>query len=210
MPKDLQAHRGRSLVIAGEYQPASVHHLAHQLNQSLGNVGTTVTYAPTIEVQPVDQVASLRDLVTAMDAGQVDLLVILGSNPVSPRPRTSSSGAPGEFPPSGSHTLYRRDVDAPATGTSPRRTPSRAGAMAAVLTAPSRVMQPLIAPLYEGRTTQEVLAAFIDAQNGKSGSRSREGLLDARAGGQSRQLRDHRRDRTAVQESGQLLEARAA
>ena len=48
--KDLQAHRGRSLVVAGEYQPASVHHLAHQLNQALGNVGTTVTYAPTIEV----------------------------------------------------------------------------------------------------------------------------------------------------------------
>ena len=29
-------------------------------------------------------------------------------------------------------------------------------------------MQPLIAPLYERRTTIEVLAAFIDAQNGKS------------------------------------------
>ena len=41
--KDLQAHRGSSLVIAGEYQPAAVHHLAHALNQSLGNVGTTVT-----------------------------------------------------------------------------------------------------------------------------------------------------------------------
>src|SRR5262249_62281570 len=30
------------------------------------------------------------------------------------------------------------------------------------------VMQPLIAPLYEGRTLQEVLACFIDAQNGRS------------------------------------------
>src|SRR5687768_6461802 len=64
--KDLQAHRGSSLVIAGEYQPASVHHLAHALNQSLGNVGTTVTYAPTVEVNSMDQVASLRDLAQAM------------------------------------------------------------------------------------------------------------------------------------------------
>src|SRR5262245_391393 len=37
--KDLQAHRGRSLVIAGEYQPPAVHQAAKQLNESLGNVG---------------------------------------------------------------------------------------------------------------------------------------------------------------------------
>src|SRR5262249_27178373 len=84
--KDLQAHRGRSLVIAGDYQPASVHHLAHALNQSLDNVGTTVTYQPTIEVNASDQVASLKDLTQAMDAGQVDFLVILGGNPVFTAP----------------------------------------------------------------------------------------------------------------------------
>src|SRR4051812_29654798 len=80
--KDLQAHRGRSVVVAGEYQPPAVHQLARALNQSLGNVGTTVTYMPTIALNPVDQVASLRDLTQAMDAGQVQLLVILGGNPV--------------------------------------------------------------------------------------------------------------------------------
>ena len=42
--KDLQAHRGTSLVVAGDYQPAAVHALAHAMNQALGNVGTTVTY----------------------------------------------------------------------------------------------------------------------------------------------------------------------
>src|SRR6476646_8718746 len=42
--KDLQANRGRSLVIAGDYQPASVHALARAMNQTLGNIGTTVTY----------------------------------------------------------------------------------------------------------------------------------------------------------------------
>src|SRR5207245_10592442 len=64
--QDLQAHRGRSLVIAGDYQPAAVHHLAYALNQSLGNVGATVTYAPTAEVHSTDQLASLRDLAQAM------------------------------------------------------------------------------------------------------------------------------------------------
>ena len=42
--KDLQAHRGASLVIAGDGQPPAVHALAHAMNQALGNVGKTVVY----------------------------------------------------------------------------------------------------------------------------------------------------------------------
>src|SRR4029453_10123214 len=100
-------HRGSSVVVAGEYQPAPVHHLAHQMNQALGNVGTTVTYAPTVEVTPMDQTASLRDLVTAMDAGQVELLVILGSNPVFTAPADFKfQERLAKVPLSISHTLY--------------------------------------------------------------------------------------------------------
>ena len=80
--KDLQAHRGTSLVIAGESQPAAVHALAHAMNQALGNVGQTVTYTQAVDAEPVDQVESLKALVTEMAAGKVDLLVILGGNPV--------------------------------------------------------------------------------------------------------------------------------
>ena len=60
--------------IAGDYQPAAVHALAHAMNQALGNVGTTVTYGASIEPQPIGQHASLAELATAMDAGQVELL----------------------------------------------------------------------------------------------------------------------------------------
>ena len=42
-PQDLAAHRGTSLVVAGEAQPPAVHALAHAINQALGNVGSTVT-----------------------------------------------------------------------------------------------------------------------------------------------------------------------
>ena len=80
--RDLQQHKGASLVIAGEYQPPVVHALAHVMNASLGNVGKTVFYTDSIEVNPVDQLASLQDLVKDLDAGQVDLLLILGGNPV--------------------------------------------------------------------------------------------------------------------------------
>jgi molybdopterin-containing oxidoreductase family iron-sulfur binding subunit len=40
--KDLQAARGKSIVIAGEHQTPAVHALAHAMNQALGNVGQTV------------------------------------------------------------------------------------------------------------------------------------------------------------------------
>ena len=49
---DLQKARGRSLVIAGDGQPASVHALAHAINAALGNVGATVVYTQTAEASP--------------------------------------------------------------------------------------------------------------------------------------------------------------
>src|SRR5207249_1793616 len=78
---DLQAHRGTSLVIAGEPQPPTVHALAHIINQALGNAGKTVTYIVSVQANPVDQAQSLRELVGAMDGGQVELLATLGGNP---------------------------------------------------------------------------------------------------------------------------------
>src|SRR5204862_4846015 len=66
--KDLQAHRGTSLVIAGDTQPPVVHALAHAINQTLGNAGRTVLYAEPVEAEPSDQVQGLRDLVGDMNA----------------------------------------------------------------------------------------------------------------------------------------------
>ena len=62
--EDLQAHKGTSLVIAGDAQPPQVHALAHAINQALGNVGQTVELPPPPEVVPSDQHAALRDLVS--------------------------------------------------------------------------------------------------------------------------------------------------
>ena len=105
-----------------------------------------------------------------MDAGQVDLLVILGSNPVFTAPadfkfqeRLGQGGAVDL-----AHALSPTRRRSTATGTSPRRTPLESWGDARAYDGTVTVMQPLIAPLYDGKTTQEVLAAFIDAQNGKS------------------------------------------
>ena len=167
--KDLQAHRGRSIVVPGDYQTASVHQLAKALNEALGNVGATVIYAPTVVVNSMDQLASLRDLVQAMDAGQVELLVILGSNPVFTAPvdlrfqeRLSKVGL------SIHHSMYVDETSAYCHWNLPEAHAFESWSDVRAYDGTVTIMQPLIAPLYEGRTAHEVLATFIDAQNGKS------------------------------------------
>ncbi len=83
---DLLSARGAGIVIAGSRQPPAVHALAHALNVALGNVGQTVFHAPTAEVRAVNQTQSLRDLTAELAAGAVELLVVLGGNPVYQAP----------------------------------------------------------------------------------------------------------------------------
>ncbi|HKG78008.1 MAG TPA: TAT-variant-translocated molybdopterin oxidoreductase, partial [Pyrinomonadaceae bacterium] len=79
---DLTQHRGASIVVAGDNQPPILHALAHAMNDALGNVGKTVFYTDPLEENSVDQRQSLQDLIMDLEAGRVELLVILGGNPV--------------------------------------------------------------------------------------------------------------------------------
>lgn len=83
---DLQSARGRSIVIAGPNQPPSVHALAHAINSQLGNIGKTVLVTDPIEATPSDTLGSLKNLVADMNAGQVETLIVIGSNPVYSAP----------------------------------------------------------------------------------------------------------------------------
>jgi MoCo/4Fe-4S cofactor protein with predicted Tat translocation signal len=159
--KDLQAHRGTSLIVAGDYQPAAVHALAHAMNQALGNIGATVTYGPAIEASPTDQAASLGDLVRAIDAGQVELLVILGGNPVYTAPadlkfseklqKVSLTVYHGLHADETAHLCHWNVAEA-----HPLESWGDARAHDGTVT----IIQPLIAPLYEGRSAHEVLGVF--------------------------------------------------
>ncbi|HZQ51775.1 MAG TPA: molybdopterin oxidoreductase [Bryobacteraceae bacterium] len=82
LAQDLLAHKGATVIIPGDYQTPAIHALAHAMNAALGNVGKTVIYTDPVEVSPIDQLASLRELCDDMHAGKVDLLLILGGNPV--------------------------------------------------------------------------------------------------------------------------------
>jgi molybdopterin-containing oxidoreductase family iron-sulfur binding subunit len=75
---DLVAHVGRSIVTVGSQQPAWVQALVFGINEALGNNGATILGANT-GGKPA---ASITDLATAMTAGAVRTLFILGGNPV--------------------------------------------------------------------------------------------------------------------------------
>src|SRR5690606_25163792 len=75
--EDLLAHRGASIIIAGEHTSPRLQTLAHAMNVALGNVGRTVVYTEPVEAQSIDHMQSLRELVVGMRAGRVQTLVIL-------------------------------------------------------------------------------------------------------------------------------------
>jgi MoCo/4Fe-4S cofactor protein with predicted Tat translocation signal len=166
--RDLQQHRGSSVVVAGEGQPPVVHALAHAMNHALGNVGTTVVYTAPVEAQPVDQTASLRDLAKDIEAGQVEILVILGGNPVFTAPADLQFAEHLAKVKLRVHlSLYDDETSAlchwhiPATHTLESWSDARA------YDGTVTILQPLIAPLYDGRSAHEVLAALL-GQPGRS------------------------------------------
>ena len=177
--KDLQAHRGRSVVMAGEFQPAAVHALAHAINQSLGNVGATVTYGGSIEPKPISQHASLFELSTAMEAGQVQLLLILGNNPAFTAPvdvkfveRLGKVGLVVY------HSLYQDETSEFAHWNIPDTHPLETWGDPRAYDGTVTLMQPLIAPLYDAHSTHEVIADAHEPA-GEEDAGSGQGLLDA-------------------------------
>ena len=163
MVRDLRAHRGASLVVAGEYQPAAVHALAHAMNAALGNAGHTVEYTEPLEDEPVDTLESLRELVKEMGQGSVDLLFIVGSNPVY--------SAPADLEFKENLLKVRRRIhlglheDETAEQCNwhiPQAHYLESWGDARAYEGTVTFQQPLIAPIYDGKTAHELLAAMLE------------------------------------------------
>jgi MoCo/4Fe-4S cofactor protein with predicted Tat translocation signal len=83
--KDLQANRGNSLVVSGSNDPA-VQALVASLNQSLGNVGTTLSLtAPSYVRQGED--ARMTQFISDLKSGNVGAVIFYHANPVFNHPR---------------------------------------------------------------------------------------------------------------------------
>jgi molybdopterin-containing oxidoreductase family iron-sulfur binding subunit len=169
--KDLQANRGASLVVADEYLSPAAQVLVHGINQALGNAGATVFYQDPIEADPVDHVQSLAELVRDMAAGQVTALVILdGVNPVYT--------APADLPFKDAlqkvalrvhHGLFQDETSQFCHWHVPAAHELESWGDARAFDGTVSIQQPLIEPLYGGKTAGELLAAALGNQADATG-----------------------------------------
>jgi molybdopterin-containing oxidoreductase family iron-sulfur binding subunit len=161
LARDLQRHRGRSLIIAGDSQPPAVHALVHVMNQALGNAGATVVYAAPVEADPVDQTQSLSELARDMDAGQVDLLVIAGGNPVYDAPADLKFAERMSKVKTRVHlSLFHDETSEFCHWHIPESHYLETWSDARAYDGAVTIIQPLIAPLYESKSAHELLAAL--------------------------------------------------
>jgi molybdopterin-containing oxidoreductase family iron-sulfur binding subunit len=162
--KDLQNARGRSLVIAGDGQPPIVHALSHAINEALGNVGATVVYTATAEARPTDQRATLRELVADMNAGRVSLLLVLGGNPVYTAPSDLRFRDAMDRVALRAHLgLYHDETAARCHWHVPETHFLEAWSDVRADDGTATIVQPLIAPLFNGRSAHEVLSALSES-----------------------------------------------
>jgi molybdopterin-containing oxidoreductase family iron-sulfur binding subunit len=166
--KDLQAHRGSSLIIAGEQQSPAVHALAHAMNHALENVGKTVVYTDPVDGNPVSQVDSLKDLVGDMRAGKVDMLFILGGNPAydAPADMGFADALKNTNIPLRIHVgLYQDETAQLCQWHVNEAHYLESWGDSRAYDGTVTIVQPLIQPLYSGRTQTEIVA-LISGQSG--------------------------------------------
>lgn len=167
--RDLQSNRGECVVAAGPFQSPALHAIGHLLNEVLGNVGSTVHYTSPAEAAPALQLESLRELVRDMDEGRVDMLTILGGNPAFDAPADFDFQARLKKVKFSVHlTESFNETSQCSVWSIPRAHPLETWSDIRAFDGTATIMQPLIAPLFEGRSEHELLAVMQGASTGQS------------------------------------------
>ena len=159
---DLEAPHGASIVIAGDSQPPEVHALALAMNARLGNLGETVIVTDPVEHTPEDSTAGLAELADEIDAGAVELLVMIGVNPIYDAPADLEFASRLEKVATRIHLgLYEDETARLCQWHIPEAHSLEAWSDLRAYDGTASVVQPLIEPLYDGKSAHELLAALL-------------------------------------------------
>ncbi|MBI2945721.1 MAG: TAT-variant-translocated molybdopterin oxidoreductase, partial [Candidatus Wallbacteria bacterium] len=163
-----QGRRGHTAILAGEQLPPAIHALVHAANDALGNFGSTLFAIPPVEHRPENQTESLRRLVTEMMSGTLDTVIVLGGNPIYDAPADlhfaeALSRVKRRF----RFGLYEDETSAACQWHGPETHYLESWSDARAFDGTVSLVQPLIAPLYSGRSAHEVLA-ILGGQAGQS------------------------------------------
>jgi molybdopterin-containing oxidoreductase family iron-sulfur binding subunit len=162
---DLKAHAGKSAVIPGLYQDPSVYALALAMNQALGNIGKTVFIAsePVNPIPSKSQIADMKALVADLNAGQVNWLVILSGNPIYTAPADLEFAAAFE---KAKNKVYLgpglNETGQVADWHVPQAHYLESWSDARAYDGTVSIVQPMIDPLYGGKSAHEFVQALLD------------------------------------------------
>ena len=153
---DLSARQGGGLVLAGPRQPAEIHALCHWINNELA--------APVDFIAPVDPLnagnaESLKSFVADIRGGRVETLLVLGANPAYDTPGELGLADAIAVVPFSMHAgLYRDETAARCTWHLPLTHVLENWSDIRAYDGTASIIQPLIRPLYDGRTAHQILA----------------------------------------------------
>jgi len=168
---ELFNHQGSGVVIVGSHQPPAVHALAHAMNAQLGNVGKTVFYSDPVDANPINQNESIKDLVADMRGGKVDLLIILGGNPAYDAPADLNFADElknSKVPLRVHYGLYQNETAELCQWHVNATHELEAWGDARAYDGTVSIIQPLIAPLYNGKSPIEFVA-LLSGQSDATG-----------------------------------------
>jgi MoCo/4Fe-4S cofactor protein with predicted Tat translocation signal len=167
--RDLRRAGKASLVVAGEWQSVTTQLVAHAINDRLGASGHTIEYTEPIEAPGPTGLAALRELAESMEAGEVDLLVIAGPNPVYDAPTDLLFAERMQKVGLRIHLgLYDDETAEQCHWHVPEAHFLESWGDARAYDGTVSILQPLIAPLYEGKTLHELISA-MSGESAESG-----------------------------------------
>jgi molybdopterin-containing oxidoreductase family iron-sulfur binding subunit len=154
---DLVANRGASVIIAGETQPPEVHELVKQIDADLGNATSTSTFSPG------EPNASLRDLVESIKVGAVEMLLIVGGNPVYTAPADFDLAlCLSKVKWCAQHTLHLNETSRQCQWVVPASHFLESWSDSVAVNGAVSIVQPLIEPLYATVSVHEFIGSLIE------------------------------------------------
>ena len=157
--EELRENRGRAVVIAGRKQPAEVHALVARINEALQ---APIEYYADPDPERPAHLASIQSLVADMKSGAVQNLYILGGNPVYDAPADLDFA--GALAKVGNSVHLSEMVNETSQKTSwhlPKAHYLEAWGDSRTWDGTITLSQPIIAPLYGGISSAELLAMLL-------------------------------------------------
>ncbi|HEY5087013.1 MAG TPA: 4Fe-4S dicluster domain-containing protein [Gemmatimonadaceae bacterium] len=163
---DLVSSAGRGIVIAGQHQSAEVHAMVHAINAAIGSVGKTVHYTAAPIVGDGEPSHDLATLAADLGGGSVDTLVILEGNPAYTAPVDLALARSIRAVRNSLYLgAYDDETAREATWFAPAAHYLESWGDARAYDGTASLVQPLITPLYGGRTVAEMLALIAGDAN---------------------------------------------